>query len=378
MKEIESIDEFKKYAAEGKGFVDAAFQNLDLSEFEQDLGKGAVKNCLFMGCILPEPVMGRLIKDNNLIFPQLTVPFNPYRNKLYDLESLYGGLDPEDPETYEKCHDVVVYRHYMDNGKTAPSSIYEALARRLHDHSVTDALMDIINKWDPKRIIAIMGGHSLSRTNSDYKKAVLISKKLCEKNYLMLSGGGPGAMEATHLGAWFAERADDELDEAFEILSHAPSYKDKRWLASAFEVVKKFPKKYSEIKDIGIPTWLYGHEPPTIFAARMAKYFANSVREEGLLALARGGIIYSPGSAGTVQEIFQDAAQNHYKSYGFASPMIFLNKKYWTEEKAVYQLAKDLAKGCDYEHLLDISDDVDEIVSRIEQFTAGEHFGSAQ
>ena len=41
----------------------------------------------------------------------------------------------------------------------------------------------------------------------------------------------------------------------------------------------------------------------------------------GLLAIAKHGVIYAPGSAGTIQEIFQDAAQNHYSSFGPPSPM---------------------------------------------------------
>jgi predicted Rossmann-fold nucleotide-binding protein len=66
---------------------------------------------------------------------------------------------------------------------------------------------------------------------------------------------------------------------------------------------------------------------PTPFATHIAKYFANSVREEGLLAIAKGGVIFTPGSAGTMQEIFQDLAQNHYQSFGVSSPMVFMDKK---------------------------------------------------
>ena len=41
--------------------------------------------------------------------------------------------------------------------------------------------------------------------------------------------------------------------------------------------------------------------------------------------IAKGGVIYSPGSAGTMQEIFQYAAQNHYRAFGYESPMVFLD-----------------------------------------------------
>jgi predicted Rossmann-fold nucleotide-binding protein len=216
-----------------------------------------------------------------------------------------------------------------------------------------------------------MGGHSLLRTYPDYKKAVMLSKKLVEKGYLMLSGGGPGAMDATHFGAWYAGRHENEVEDGLAILSKAPAYKDKEWFSAAYRVMAKYPRKNSQCTDIGIPTWLYGHEPTTPFACKYAKYFANSVREEGLLALAKGGIVYAPGSAGTIQEIFQDAAQNHYAVYGYPSPMIFLNRTYWTETKPVYPLLQRLAEGKPYGKLLSITDDVEDIITTIERFTAG-------
>ena len=118
---------------------------------------------------------------------------------------------------------------------------------------------------------------------------------------------------------------------------------------------------------LGIPTWLYGHEPPTPFATHIAKYFANSVREDGLVTIAASGLIFAPGSAGTIQEIFQDATQNHYATTGVSSPMVFLNSDYWTKEKPIYPLMKQLAQGYDYERLIAIFDDVNPVVEYIEK-----------
>lgn len=87
---------------------------------------------------------------------------------------------------------------------------------------------------------------------------------------------------------------------------------------------------------IAIPTWLYGHEPPTPLATSFAKYFENSIREDGLLAVAHHGVLYARGSAGTIQEIFQDAAQNYYKSVNYFSPMVFLDfGEYWSVKRPV-------------------------------------------
>lgn len=300
------------------------------------------------------------------------LPYRPHRDTLYNREDLFGGFDPGKPGSYKETADWKIYKHFQDTGRHEPHSELETLARRLHDYSITEALRKFLREFGhPCRVVAIMGGHSLSRDSSDYKKTAMISRLLTQSGYLMISGGGPGAMEATHLGARFAGYDEKELDPALEILSAASSYKDELWLHKAFEVMDAFPiKPYNDvpIRSLGIPTWHYGHEPPTPFATNIAKYFANSVREEGLLAIAKGGVVYTPGNAGTIQEIFQDACQNRYKTYDLASPMVFLNRHYWEKEKPVYPLLKQLAHGHDYGDLISISDDVETVVKTIQSF----------
>ena len=181
-------------------------------------------------------------------------------------------------------------------------------------------------------------------------------------------------MEATHLGAWFASRSEEELEAAFGILAdfaHFDAKKTGEWLAPAFRVRRQYPLESGDKEkcaSLGIPTWLYGHEPPNPFATHIAKYFANSIREEGLMTIATYGIVYSPGSAGTIQEIFQDACQNHYNTVGVVSPMIFLGTEYWTKTKPVYPLLSQLAKGCDYAKYLSITDDIKEVAERLEEY----------
>ena len=88
------------------------------------------------------------------------------------------------------------------------------------------------------------------------------------------------------------------------------------------------------------------------------------------MTVAKGGIIYTPGSAGTMQEIFQDAGQNHYETEGYASPMIFMGKDYYTNYMPAYTLLKDLSdRGIFKNMILTISDDNDEIVRAIVSFS---------
>ena len=195
-----------------------------------------------------------------------------------------------------------------------------------------------------------MGGHSLSRLDKAYVQVVRMSKRLAELGFLMITGGGPGAMEATHLGAWMAGRSEEELQEALSIMSVAPHYTDKLWLSTAWEVHNRFPNLGYE--SLGVPTWLYGHEPSTPLATHIAKYFDNSIREDGILTISKGGIIYTPGSAGTLQEIFQEAVQNHYLTFGYASPMIFMGKQFWTEDVPVWPLIMNLVDSGRYKNLI--------------------------
>jgi predicted Rossmann-fold nucleotide-binding protein len=174
-------------------------------------------------------------------------------------------------------------------------------------------------------------------------------------------------MEATHLGAWMAGRTETETEDTLTILQEAPSFKDRLWLETALQVMKKYPQEHTV--SLGVPTWLYGHEPATPFATHIAKYFENALREDGLLTIAKGGLIYSPGSAGTLQEIFQEAVQNHYLSFGYASPMIFLGVDYWTDEMPIYPLLEHLMKKGKYKNLLlTLTDDEHCIVDTLERF----------
>ena len=249
-----------------------------------------------------------------------------------------------------------------------PQTAEESLARALHDNGIHVALNEFFKKYNSRLCLGIMGGHALLRTDPMYKKVVLLSKRLTEQGFIMLSGGGPGAMEATHLGAWLAGRSEADVDAAVEILKVAPSFNDKGWLASSFEVMKRFPRQGNYVS-LGIPTYLYGHEPSAPFATHIAKFFENSIREDLILTVAFGGIIYTPGSAGTMQEIFQDAVQNHYLSFGYASPMIFLGTDFWTKELPVYPFLQELVKLGKYKNLqLTLTDDFDVIVKELEAF----------
>lgn len=294
------------------------------------------------------------------------VPFDVSRKTLYTAAELYEGFDPDNEETFSECFDSIVYQQYKTSGQHT-SNVNELLARTLHDHRIHTALARFLKQHDPRCYVGVMGGHAMLRTDTLYHDIAHLGHRLTRQGFVMLTGGGPGAMEAAHLGAWMAVYSAVELDDALQMLEVAPSFRDKGWLSSAFKVIDKYPQ--DQFISLGIPTWVYGHEPSTPFATHIAKFFENSLREDNILTLAFGGIVYAPGSAGTLQEIFQEAVQDHYLSYGFASPMIFLGEHFWTEEIPVYPLLDHLMKTGRYKNLLlSLTDDVDAIVDTLTSF----------
>ena len=371
MLEIDTLDAFRGWIAEGSTRPPAACQALDLTA-QPELEAEPFPDSLFLGCDLTPTAAAHLVRHGALVIHDPGErPYPMHRAHLYTPEELFAGYDGA-LDGYTRTYDHAVYAHYVATGKQHPTSILESLARRLHDHAMTDALTEALQNEKP---VAIMGGHGLERRDPAYRQIARVARALTRQGYLMLSGGGPGAMEATHLGAWFAHFDDGALDEALTQLSVRPDgaepgkeYADPDWLQRAWRVRDRWRVPEPRYHSVGIPTWLYGHEPPAPFATRIAKYFANSVREEGLLAVASHGVIFARGSAGTTQEIFQDAAQNHYASFGGRSPMILLGRDFWTRERPVWPLLQKVAAGKVYDELLFLTDDEEAVVRRIRSY----------
>ncbi|AKJ07551.1 putative Rossmann-fold nucleotide-binding protein [Archangium gephyra] len=375
MVEIETLVVFEQHLAGGKSLANVILQGLDLTGRTRVLLGADLTGTVFLGCQLETQALQAVIAHGAMVFPPFSgLPYSPYRGGLYSPEELYAGFDPAHPDSYADTPDARIYAHWNSRGGANSPSLLETLAQRLHDHSITDAMEEVLaqqSQGRPRRVVAIMGGHSMLRGQPEYRTVVELARELARLGFFLVSGGGPGAMEATHVGAWFAGRTDAELSAALELLAKAPSYKDREWLSRAFEVRATWPLRDADrvvSESLGIPTWHYGHEPPNPFATHIAKYFANSVREDGLLTIARGGVIYSPGSAGTIQEIFQDACQNHYNTVGVISPMIFLGQDFWTRTRPVYPLLEHLARGQDYARYLLLTDSRERIVQALVDF----------
>lgn len=357
MKEILDLASLDHLLAESPALCDVVICGLDLKERGRALLAHDLHDVVLLGCELEPTDLVRAITAGVLVFPSLPgLPYSAWRATLYTPEELFSGFDAADPCTYCKTPDARIYDHFRKTSITEPA-VLEALAQRLHDHGITQALDHLLRRHE--RAVAIMGGHGLGRDDAAYLAVARMAGDLAARGFLVATGGGPGAMEAANLGARFAGRDDEALRDAIDTLKVAPTYSDHEWLVQAMRVRRDHAVLLDAppIATLGVPTFFYGHEPPNAFATHHAKYFANSTREEGLVSLATHGIVFAPGSAGTVQEIFQDACQNHYGTIkGLVSPMALLGVRYWTETLPVVPLLDALA-GATWRDRVVIGDD---------------------
>ena len=378
MIEIQTLTDFERWLSAQS--EPAAIQALDLRAYKAELKDNKFHGSIFLSCKLCRASSHAIVKGGGMIVPdspKLTFP--THRRTLYAPETLFRGYKGGDVQDYKNSYDYRVYEEFIRHGKL-DTALDVGLFRYLHDHSITDALYELIKD---RKVVAVMGGHGMERRDLFYNKIAKLSRRLTQAGFLMVSGGGPGAMEATHFGAYFAGRSEDEMLSAIKIMGKRPKgakagkeYADVDWLERAWNIRQAYPQTEAD-KDtytsIGIPTWFYGHEPPAPFPTHIAKYFSNSIREDGLLMIARHGVIFAPGSAGTRQEIFQDAAQNHYGTAGYYSPMIMFGKDYWNGEDSheysypVWPLLEQTAAP-HYKGLLAITDDEAEIEALIKGY----------
>jgi hypothetical protein len=146
--------------------------------------------------------------------------FQPVRSRLYGATELFEGFDVYDATSWAKTKDFAVYRQYVVEVKNSPKDAFVAMMEALHDSSIIQASTGVVSG---KRVVAIMGGHKMRRDSTEYSKIAVLSRRLTRDGFLLSSGGGPGAMEATHLGAIFSNSVDSDLDQAISKLTSQPS-----------------------------------------------------------------------------------------------------------------------------------------------------------
>ena len=352
----------------------AVFQGQVLDDWPEF--DGILKDCVFLGCQVAPALSAWAANEKALVVPTKPgLTFDPFECSLYSPDDLYDRFDPTDPvASYAQCRDSLIYQAFK---ATSAQDFDDVLFQRIHDWSIGVALDEVLTGEVGKNAVGIMGSHGELRSSAYYAELAHLALDIRLAGRMVITGGGPGAMEAGNLGAYAAGFADPQaaLTTALAILATTDPAVDGDWFAKGFEAKQAMgtPMSPEMSRSVAIPTWSYGYEPPNMFATDICKYFQNNVREDGLLTVCMGGIVYARGNGGTVQEIFQDACQNYYRTGGFKSAMILYGVGYWNppamnfnsstdHNKDAYSLLHKLAKEADFDDFLLLTDDRKDIV----------------
>jgi predicted Rossmann-fold nucleotide-binding protein len=239
--------------------------------------------------------------------------------------------------------------------------VHDEVVRALHDATTTAAVARFVMH---RRVVGIMGGHAVPRDDELYRRVAELGRTFTRAGYTIATGGGPGVMEAANLGAWLAPEPDGALGAALAILAAAPveGTDPEAYIGAALEVRNRWPgggRLGGE--SLGVPTFLYINEATTGFATHIAKFFAYSIREDGLLTIARSGVVYAPGRAGTEQELFSDSAQNSLTLYEVRSPMVLFGSEYFERDRPeLFAALRHQSTTFGWDRLLTVCDDPQE------------------
>ncbi|HEV3168737.1 MAG TPA: hypothetical protein VGZ32_00280 [Actinocrinis sp.] len=331
--EIESLAAFDAHLhARPRDLTRCRIQAVDLAERGWELRSADVSDAVFLGCGLSESVTGDLRQRGALVFPQAPhLPFDPYRGSLYTPQELYDGIDQK---PYEQTPDALA--HAWHQGPLERENVLDDVLRGMHDSSVTDALGKYVAG---KRVVGMIGGHALSRDSYSFREAARLGRILARAGFTVATSGGPGAMEAANLGAYLAPHSDSALDEALAVLESARDARDvTAWVRAAFAVRGAYPSAGSG-ESLAVPTWSHGHQPPNAFASGIAKFLGRAARDDWFLSGSAFDLLFLPGAAGTVRDIFEAAAPLYYTPIGAATRrLILVGADHWTRKFPVWPL----------------------------------------
>jgi predicted Rossmann-fold nucleotide-binding protein len=352
--EVDHLDDFvRRLEAGARDLAGWRCRDLDLRGLAGELATCHVAGSMFLGCRLDPGVEPLLESRGAVVFPTLPdVPLDTYRATLYSAAELYGE------GAYRESLDARAYG-WAESGLGHDG----LLAATLHDHAVDRALAS----WVAGRsLVGVMGGHAVRRGSPAYAEAARLGR-LLGRRHVVATGGGPGAMEAANLGARLCTSPDEALEEVLTTVAEVPHYDPDvgGWAGAGFRALDVAGPEAATSETLGIPTWHYGHEPPNVFASAIAKYVRNAVREAVLLEVCDAGIVFLPGAAGTVQEVFQDACENYYADPSSVASMVLVGRDHWTRELPVWPLLEALARDREMADRVHLVDDVDEAAALV-------------
>jgi len=173
--------------------------------------------------------------------------------------------------------------------------------------------------------VSIFGSSRLTPSNDYYKMAVELSKKLVDGGFSVITGGGPGIMEAANKGA-----------------------------------------KEAGGHSIGLNIELPSQEPPNDYITTQIRFHYFFVRKVSFVKYACAFVIF-PGGFGTYDELFESlnlVSTEHITSF----PVILVGSDYW--KNLIAWLKDNVKLGTllpRHLKMFQVIDDLDEIVEAIKK-----------
>jgi uncharacterized protein (TIGR00730 family) len=251
-------------------------------------------------------------------------PYPTQPSRLYTPEELSAGFADGG---FDAMYDTVVFAHFVGHGGATPD-LREALAQRVHDHGIDNALAQVTDEWIAEHgratIVGVMGGHAELRGSPAYRAAASLAWRLTNGGRLILTGGGPGVMEAANRGC----REGGGVSVGFNIqLPH-----------------EQGPNAYCDIQ------MTFKH------------FYARKV----MFVKAAEGFVIFPGGFGTMDELYESLTLIQTGKIG-TFPVVLFDSDYWGEMLDWVReemLADGLVSAADLE-LLHLTDEPQEAVQRI-------------
>lgn len=188
-----------------------------------------------------------------------------------------------------------------------------------------DLGLDLLNTID-NPIVSILGSHKVKKNNKYYKHCYTLAQKLGKENYAILTGGGPGIMEAANSGAFKVGGTSIGLQAALLTKEQVSNANFTLRMGLKYLFVRRF-----------------------------------------LLGIKSEALIFYPGGFGTLNELFEYLVLIQTKILDEV-PIVCVNKSYWDGlfkwlkkcigEKGLLTNKGDL-------NLLQFAEDVDEVIKLI-------------
>ena len=250
------------------------------------------RGSLFLGCTISEPVADRLRAGGALIFPAVPdVPFDPWRAQLYTPAELYDGLERRLPGHARRARSTPGRRR-RHAGLDLARLLAPVAARQLDRRRARGVHAPAPDRRRDGRARAGARRSGVRRRRAARPGPRRARAHRGDRRRPRCDGGReprrpPGRRRPGHARpACSAEIAE------------VPSFEPDRSPPGHSAALDAVADLADSGRSLGIPTWFYGHEPPNAFSSAIAKYFRNAIREDVLLQVCRGGIVFLPGSAG--------------------------------------------------------------------------------